>query len=128
MRARHLLAVSFAAAACNAPHEPVGRHADGRQVTPVNQTLTPLGTFVDLPDMRPQVIALSREMPTERLASRGSSPGAQARAATATRLVGIKRLVVITDMVSNAGRGQVPGASRTAVIYPDRNCRGHGAD
>ena len=57
------------AAACSAPEpqrpasssERVGRSADGRQVTPVNQTLTPRGTFVDLPGLRPQVIARSRD-------------------------------------------------------------------
>ncbi|MEO6597821.1 MAG: bifunctional YncE family protein/alkaline phosphatase family protein [Planctomycetota bacterium] len=44
-----------------APHDPVGQLGDGRQVTPVNQTLTPLGTFVDLPGLRPQVIAASHD-------------------------------------------------------------------
>ncbi len=44
-----------------APQERVGRLPDGRQQTPVNQTLTPYGAFVDLPGMRPQVVALSRD-------------------------------------------------------------------
>ncbi len=69
MRAHLLLATPFFLAACNAPEpgrlvaarDQVGRRADGRQITPVNQTLTPLGTFVDLPDLRPQVIAQSRD-------------------------------------------------------------------
>ena len=39
--------------------EPVGRAADGRTVTPVNQVLTPAGRQVELPGLRPQVIALS---------------------------------------------------------------------
>jgi len=54
--------------ACSSPigpppttDEPIGRGADGRQVTPVNQTLTPFGTFVDLPGLRPQAIAASRD-------------------------------------------------------------------
>ncbi|HEX5052563.1 MAG TPA: alkaline phosphatase family protein [Planctomycetota bacterium] len=62
------LAVAMSGAACHgpaptttAPRDAVGRLDDGRQVTPVNQTLTPLGTFVDLPGLRPQVIALSRD-------------------------------------------------------------------
>ena len=68
--ARRLLALPFLLAACSAPqphaplppvHDPVGRHADGRQVTPVNQTLTPHGTFVELKGLRPQVIAQSRD-------------------------------------------------------------------
>jgi len=37
----------------------VGRGADGRTVTPVNQVLTPAGTQVELPGMRPQAVALS---------------------------------------------------------------------
>jgi hypothetical protein len=37
------------------PTELVGRRR--AQVTPVNQTLTPRGTFVDLPGLRPQVLA-----------------------------------------------------------------------
>ena len=39
--------------------EPVGRAADGHTVTPVNQVLTPAGRQVELPRLRPQVIALS---------------------------------------------------------------------
>ncbi|MBM3505941.1 MAG: hypothetical protein FJX65_19030, partial [Alphaproteobacteria bacterium] len=55
-------------AACSAPErlaaptDPVGRAADGsRQQTPVNQTLTPHGVFVDLPGMRPLALASSRD-------------------------------------------------------------------
>jgi YVTN family beta-propeller protein len=69
MRARSLLAIPFVLAACTAPppeplptvQDQVGRQADGRQVTPVNQTLTPHGKFVDLKGLRPQVIAQSRD-------------------------------------------------------------------
>jgi DNA-binding beta-propeller fold protein YncE len=39
--------------------EPVGRAADGRTVTPVNQVLAPAGRQVELPGLRPQAIALS---------------------------------------------------------------------
>ncbi|HEV2691522.1 MAG TPA: beta-propeller fold lactonase family protein, partial [Verrucomicrobiae bacterium] len=38
--------------------ETVGRHADGL-ATPVNQIVTPAGTLVELPGMRPQALALS---------------------------------------------------------------------
>jgi DNA-binding beta-propeller fold protein YncE len=42
------------------PHEEtVGQKNGGRSVTPVNQSLTPLGWQLDLPGLRPQVIALS---------------------------------------------------------------------
>jgi DNA-binding beta-propeller fold protein YncE len=52
-------------AACSAPDPlrpagstaKVGRGDGGVQTTPVNQTLTPLGTFVDLPGLRPLVVA-----------------------------------------------------------------------
>src|SRR5262245_59371036 len=67
MRVRSLLAVPFVLAACAAPpperqpsvQDQVGRHVDGRQLTPVNQTLTPHGKFFDLKGLRPQVIAQS---------------------------------------------------------------------
>ncbi len=39
--------------------EAVGRIAPNRTVTPVNQVLTPYGTQVELPGMRPQALALS---------------------------------------------------------------------
>ncbi|HMJ65381.1 MAG TPA: phosphoesterase, partial [Candidatus Binatia bacterium] len=39
--------------------ESVGRHATNRTVTPVNQILTPYGVQVELPDLRPQALALS---------------------------------------------------------------------
>lgn len=39
--------------------ETVGHKADGRSVTPVNQTLTPLGRQIELTGLRPQVLALS---------------------------------------------------------------------
>ena len=41
------------------PSERVGRAADGRTITPVNQVLTPAGRQVELPGLRPQVLALS---------------------------------------------------------------------
>ena len=39
--------------------ERVGRQEDGRTVLPVNQVITPLGTQVELPGLRPQTLALS---------------------------------------------------------------------
>jgi hypothetical protein len=39
--------------------EKVGRAAEGRTVTPVNQLVTPFGRQVHLPGMRPQAVALS---------------------------------------------------------------------
>lgn len=66
---RPLVLPLLALAACStadgalppAPTTPVGRAADGTQTTPVNQTLTPVGTFVDLPGLRPLVLAISRD-------------------------------------------------------------------
>jgi DNA-binding beta-propeller fold protein YncE len=45
--------------ASRADEELVGRTADDRIVTPVNQVLTPYGRSVDLPGIRPQALALS---------------------------------------------------------------------
>ena len=39
--------------------EQVGRRGTNRTVTPVNQVLTPYGTQVELPGMRPQALAFS---------------------------------------------------------------------
>ena len=48
------------AAAPHAGHsEPVGRRGAGRTVLPVNQVVTPLGRQLELPGLRPQVLALS---------------------------------------------------------------------
>ena len=41
--------------------EPVGRDSTGRTVTPVNQVLTPHGLQIELPGVRPQAIALSKD-------------------------------------------------------------------
>src|SRR4051812_23748609 len=41
------------------PRENVGRASPNRTVTPVNQVLTPLGLQLELPGLRPQVLALS---------------------------------------------------------------------
>ncbi len=38
---------------------PVGRFGPNRCITPVNQLITPAGTLVELPGMRPQALALS---------------------------------------------------------------------
>jgi YVTN family beta-propeller protein len=59
-----LLAVFLLAGCRSDPHwtvtsEWVGSDGSGRVVLPVNQILTPAGTQVDLPGMRPQVLALS---------------------------------------------------------------------
>ena len=39
--------------------EPVARFSSERVMTPVNQVLTPAGQQVDLPELRPQALALS---------------------------------------------------------------------
>jgi DNA-binding beta-propeller fold protein YncE len=57
---------AFAACAADperptAPTARVGRGADGTLTTPVNQTLTPHGVHVELPGMRPQVLAQSTD-------------------------------------------------------------------
>ncbi|QDV10006.1 Phosphoesterase family protein [Planctomycetes bacterium Poly30] len=44
-----------------APKTPVGRAADGSVMTPVNQLITPHGRTADLPGLRPQALAMSRD-------------------------------------------------------------------
>src|SRR5437899_6033214 len=46
-------------AAIEDPLEKVGRTGENRVVLPVNQILSPAGIQVELPELRPQVIALS---------------------------------------------------------------------
>jgi DNA-binding beta-propeller fold protein YncE len=60
MRPRFLLLVGLLAIACHsdASRRQVGRYGV-QATTPVNQELTPYGTFVDLPGLRPQVMALT---------------------------------------------------------------------
>jgi DNA-binding beta-propeller fold protein YncE len=52
-------AVLVIAAASSPSGQTVGRKAEGQSVLPVNQTLTPVGLQVELPGLRPQVLALS---------------------------------------------------------------------
>ena len=66
MRARLIVTILLSACAAPDPERPVAaKHRVGRgagaQVTPVNQVLTPRGTFIDLPGLRPQVLVLSAD-------------------------------------------------------------------
>src|SRR6185436_18717545 len=56
-----LLAPAREVAGANFPYtsEPVGRHGASRLMTPINQVVTPTGQQIELPDMRPIVLALS---------------------------------------------------------------------
>jgi YVTN family beta-propeller protein len=60
-----LLAAAIAATASGRSQDPaadterVGRGGEGRTVLPVNQIVTPIGTQVELPGLRPQALALS---------------------------------------------------------------------
>jgi DNA-binding beta-propeller fold protein YncE len=56
-------AAKMAAAGFDATTEPVGRNASGLE-TPVNQFVTPAGTLIELPGVRPNALALS---PDDRL-------------------------------------------------------------
>ena len=62
-RAAAVASLTLAAVACGAwaedPQERVGRAADHRTVTPVNQLVTPEGAQLDLPGLRPQALAAS---------------------------------------------------------------------
>ncbi|MGE3171725.1 MAG: alkaline phosphatase family protein [Planctomycetota bacterium] len=87
------------------PTAAVGRHPDGTWTTPVNQTLTPHGTFVDLPGLRPIVLALSRD--GERLYTAGKTSE-----------------LLVLDPVTGAVRQRVPlpseQQSRPAGAQSDR--------
>ncbi len=70
MRALHSAPLLLILAACagdpslptpHAPLDTVGRKGGAQAVTPVNQTLTPHGTSIDLPGLRPQALALSAD-------------------------------------------------------------------
>ena len=54
-----LQAASSSPLAPGTTSERVGRSGTNRTVLPVNQVVTPLGLQVDLPGLRPQVLALS---------------------------------------------------------------------
>ena len=54
-----LICATFTGFSAESTKEKVGRTPDGRVVVPVNQVLTPAGRQVELPGLRPQVIALS---------------------------------------------------------------------
>src|SRR5512133_2365965 len=42
-----------------APEAKIGQHSTNVYVTPANQVLTPAGIQIELPDLRPQALALS---------------------------------------------------------------------
>jgi DNA-binding beta-propeller fold protein YncE len=87
------------AAVLSGPQPRVGRTADGGAVTPVNQVVTPAGRQVELPGLRPQVVALS---PDGRLVATS----------------GKTNEVVIVDPASGAVKQRVKPPSGDAVAPP----------
>jgi DNA-binding beta-propeller fold protein YncE len=120
MRARILLAVPFAIAACSAPEpsrpqaslERVGRADNGHQTTPVNQTLTPLGTFVDLPGMRPQVIAQSRD---------GTKIYTAGKTNELVVLDALSGVIVQRVALPNENQNEPAGAQSSMELKPDKD-------
>ncbi|MFO1050685.1 MAG: alkaline phosphatase family protein [Planctomycetota bacterium] len=119
LRRRLGLAVLLAASACRGTGtdlpagstEPVGRGAGAEAVTPVNQRLTPFGTFVDLEGLRPQGLALSRD--GKRIYVSGK---------TAELLVLDADSGAIAQRValpSDAARGESAGSVSPQILKPD---------
>ncbi|GAB4143651.1 MAG: alkaline phosphatase family protein [Planctomycetota bacterium] len=90
--------------------EQVGRHGD-HQVTPVNQTLTPYGSFVDLPGLRPIVLALTRD--GRRLLVSGKTNDLWVLDAKSLRI--LQKVPLPND------RQQAPPTASARILEPDRS-------
>ena len=89
--------------------ESVGRQADGRTILPVNQVVTPLGTQVELPGLRPQALALS---PDDRLLA---VSGKTAEVIILDSATGVVRQRVAIRPGGSAG---TPDAASPQIIEP----------
>lgn len=89
----------------------VGRAGDNRFYTPANQILTPAGTQVELPDLRPQALALSPD--GKRLVTAGKTP----------ELVVIEpatgKILQRVTLPSDSDQDPAPDAVSTHMLKPD---------
>ncbi|MCL5098471.1 MAG: hypothetical protein M1608_13270, partial [Candidatus Omnitrophica bacterium] len=92
--------------------QPVGPVSSKYAVLPVNQTLTPAGQQVELPDMRPQVICLSPD--GRLLATSGKTP----------ELVIIDpstcRILERVPFPSESAKEPAPGSVSSQILEPDK--------
>ncbi|HET6383675.1 MAG TPA: alkaline phosphatase family protein [Armatimonadota bacterium] len=91
-------------------HASVGPKPGGVSLTPVNQELTPAGTQVDLPGMRPQALALS---PDGRLLV---TSGKTAELVVADPVSG----AILQRVPFPAESGPAPGAVSPNILEPDK--------
>src|SRR5437867_4780891 len=92
--------------------EQVGRAGANRIVTPVNQILTPAGLQVDLPGLRPQVIALS---PDGRLLAVSGKTHELVMLDAATGSI-LQRVPLPSDTASDSSSGAVSNH----ILEPDK--------
>ena len=89
----------------------VGRIGDNRYYTPANQILTPAGIQVELPDLRPQALALSPD--GQRLVTAGKTP----------ELVVIEpatgKILQRVMLPSDSDKDPAPDAVSTHMLKPD---------
>ncbi len=91
--------------------ERVGPSGRGRVVLPVNQTLTPAGTHIELPDMRPQVIALSPDGRLLVVSGRTHE--------LVTLEPGSGNILERVPLPSNKAADPAPGAVSSHILEPD---------
>ncbi len=89
----------------------VGRVGDNRYYTPANQLLTPAGIQVELPDLRPQALALSPD--GKRLVTAGKTP----------ELIVIEpatgKVLQRVALPSDSDKDPAPDAVSTHILKPD---------
>ena len=96
-----------------ASDEPVGKAGRNRYVTPANQILTPAGFQVELPGMRPQVLALS---PDGRILV---TSGKTAELVVIDPNVG--RIIQRVGLPSEANAALAPDAVSLNILEPDKD-------
>jgi hypothetical protein len=81
----------------------------------VNQTLTPAGTHIELPDMRPQVIALSPDGRLLVVSGRTHE--------IVTLEPGSGKILERVPLLSNKAADPAPGAVSSHILAPDEKAQ-----
>jgi DNA-binding beta-propeller fold protein YncE len=103
----------FAQAPDYSTQEPVGRLGTNRFYTPANQILTPVGTQVQLPDLRPQGLALSPD--GRLLVTAGKTPEVVVLDPASGKI--LQRVPLPPEPKQPAGAGQVS----PQILQPDKD-------